>query len=191
MRYVGTWARVQEEARQGRVDLLAGAFLTLPRLDYMDYVYPAFHVVRSLVWTREGHAIRYQRWSDLQPLAGVAVIHNSFGEEFDRYAKSALRIDAVPSLAQALRMVEHGRADYLLYEEAPARAYIARLGTQGLVPQSPAISNEGLYVTLSHKSPCNTPELRARLARAMHVLDRQNVMKKLLDDGVQAWRARP
>lgn len=189
VRYVGTWARVQEEARMGRVDLIAGAFFTLPRLDYLDYVHPAFHVTRSLVWSRQNADFNYQRWSDLQGKAGLTVINNSFGEEFDRYARASLKIATVPTLEQALRMVERARADYLVYEEAPAQAYVARLGIQGLEPQGAAVSNEGLYLTLSHKSPCNTSALRGRLAKAMYMLDRQNVMKKLVEANVQAWRA--
>lgn len=190
VRYVGTWARVQEEARQGRVDLIAGAFFTVPRLDYLDYVHPAFHVTRSLVWTRQAHPIGYSQWKDLQAKSGLTVIHNSFGEEFDRYAKASLRISTVASLEQALRMVERGRADYLIYEEAPAQAYIAKLEVPGLAAEPGTVSNEGLYLALSHKSPCNTPELRAKLARAMYQFDRQSVMKKLVDGAVQDWRRR-
>lgn len=189
VRYVGTWARVQEEARQGRVDLIAGAFFTLPRLEYMDYVYPAFQVTRSLVWSRTSTEMNHQRWSDLQGKSGLTVINNSFGEAFDRYAKASLKISTVPSLEQALRMLERGRADYLVYEEAPAQAYIARLGIQGVTPAEAAISNEGLYLTLSHQSPCNTAAVRARLAKAMYQFERQNVMKKLLETNVQVWRA--
>lgn len=189
VRYVGTWARVQEEARQGRVDLIAGAFLTLPRLDYMDYVYPAFQVTRSLVWSRASTEVKHQRWSDLQGKSGLTVINNSFGEAFDRYAKASLKIDTVPSLEQALRMLERGRADYLVYEEAPAQAYIARLGIQGVMHEDVAVSNEGLYLTLSHQSPCNTAAMRARLAKAMYQLERQNAMKKLIEANVQVWRA--
>jgi ABC-type amino acid transport substrate-binding protein len=51
-RYVGPWARVQEETRAGRVDLIAGAFWTAARTDYMDYFYPPFHATRSVVWVR-------------------------------------------------------------------------------------------------------------------------------------------
>src|SRR5262245_36653584 len=40
--YTGPWSRAQDEVRTGRVDLLAGAFLTLPRLETMDYIHPAF-----------------------------------------------------------------------------------------------------------------------------------------------------
>src|SRR5450830_109084 len=53
VKYVGPWARVQEEARLGRVDLIAGAFYTPPRLDYMDYFYPAFRETRTAIWTKK------------------------------------------------------------------------------------------------------------------------------------------
>ncbi|WP_165679102.1 substrate-binding periplasmic protein, partial [Metapseudomonas otitidis] len=40
--YTGPWSRAQDEVRTGRIDLIAGAFLTLPRLETMDYIHPAF-----------------------------------------------------------------------------------------------------------------------------------------------------
>jgi polar amino acid transport system substrate-binding protein len=190
VRYAGSWARVQEEARLGRIDLVAGAFFTSERLDYMDYVYPAFRETRSVVWTRDGAPLKFQQWNDLKGLAGVSVINNSFGEEFDRFAKTSLKINAVPGLEQALKILQLGRADYLIYEEDPALAYIARLGLAGVNAAAAPVSNERLYLTLSHRSPCNTPELRAALAKAMYKLARQNVMKKMVDSSVQLWRTR-
>ncbi|APW38542.1 hypothetical protein RD110_16135 [Rhodoferax koreense] len=188
VRYAGSWARVQEEARLGRVDLVAGAFFTTDRLDYMDYVYPPLRETSSVVWERQGATQKYQQWADLKGRAGVTVINNSFGEEFDRFARANLKIATVPSLEQALKMLQLGRVDYLIYEEDPANAYIAQLGIGGLVAASPPVSNERLYLTLSHKSSCNTPEMRAALAKALYKFGRQNVMKKLVDAGIQLWR---
>ena len=190
VRYAGSWARVQEEAKLGRIDLIAGAFFTSERLDYMDYVYPAFRETRSVVWTRDGAPLKFQQWNDLKGLAGVTVINNSFGEEFDRFAKVSLKINAVPGLEQALKILQLGRADYLIYEEDPALAYIARLGLAGVNAAAAPVSNERLYLTLSHRSHCNTPEIRAALAKAMYKLARQNVMKKMVDNSVQLWRTR-
>ena len=190
VRYVGSWARVQEEAKLGRIDLIAGAFLTVDRLDYMDYVYPAFRETRSVLWGRQEAPLKYQQWSDLKGLVGLTVINNSFGEGFDRYAKSTLKINTVPSLEQAFKILQLGRVDYLIYEEDPALAYIAKLGINGLVPVTPSVSNESLYLTLSHKSPCNSSELRAALAKAMYKLSRQNVMKKMVDANIQLWRTK-
>ncbi|MFZ6767466.1 substrate-binding periplasmic protein [Undibacterium sp. Di26W] len=188
VKYVGPWGRVQEEAKLGRVDLLAGAFFTQPRLEYMDYFYPAFRETRTVIWTRSNFNLPYKKWADLAGKQGVTVINNSFGEEFDRYAKESLKISMVPSLEQALKMLSLSRADYLIYEEDPGLAYVAKLNITGLKTVSPPITNENLYLTLSHKSPCNTPEMRGRIAKAVYKLDKQNVMNKLIVSNIQLWR---
>ncbi|MBI1772793.1 MAG: transporter substrate-binding domain-containing protein [Burkholderiales bacterium] len=188
IKYVGPWGRVQEEAKLGRVDLLAGAFFTLPRLEYMDYFYPAFRETRTVIWTRNNFNLPYKKWSDLAGKQGVTVINNSFGEDFDRYAKESLKISMVPSLEQALKMLSLSRADYLIYEEDPGLAYVAKLNISGLKTVTPPVTNENLYLTLSHKSACNTPEMRGRIAKAVYKLDKQNVMNKLITANIQLWR---
>ncbi|MFZ6643733.1 substrate-binding periplasmic protein [Undibacterium sp. TC4M20W] len=188
IKYVGPWGRVQEEAKLGRVDLLAGAFFTLPRLEYMDYFYPAFRETRTVIWTRNNYNLPYKKWADLAGKQGVTVINNSFGEDFDRYAKESLKISMVPSLEQALKMLSLSRADYLIYEEDPGLAYVAKLNITGLKTVTPPITNENLYLTLSHKSACNTPEMRGRIAKAVYKLDKQNVMNKLIAVNIQLWR---
>lgn len=188
MRYVGTWARVQEEAKLGRIDLIAGAFFTVSRLEYMDYFYPAFRETRSVIWTRSNANIIYKKWTDLVGKHGVTVINNSFGEEFDRYAKNALKISTVPNLEQALKMLILTRADYLIYEEDPGLAFAAKMNIRGIKTISLAISNESLHLTFSHKSACNNGEMRGRIARAMYALSKQNVMNALIETNIQLWR---
>ncbi|MGN6827840.1 substrate-binding periplasmic protein [Paucibacter sp. M5-1] len=188
VRYIGPWGRVQEESRAGRIDLIAGAFFTLPRTEYMDYFYPAFRETRSVVWTREASRLNYRRWSDLAALQGVTVINNSFGEEFDRYAKESLKISQVASLEQAIQMLQRSRADYLVYEDAPAAAYLAKMNIADMKALTPAVANENLYLTLSHRSACNSGEMRGRIARAMYKLARQGVMNALVEKNIQLWR---
>ena len=188
VKYVGSWARVQEEAKSGRVDLIAGAFLTMPRLEYMDYFYPAFRGTRTVIWTRAKDSFPYKAWSDLKDRRGLTVINNSFGEGFDRYAKASLQIDEVPQLEQAFRMLSLGRAEYVVYEEDPGLALAAKLKYTGLKTSIVAVSNEGLYLTLSHLSPCNTGEMRGRIAKALYKLVADNAMKELVETNIQLWR---
>ncbi|ANH70623.1 hypothetical protein ABE85_16430 [Mitsuaria sp. 7] len=190
-RYVGPWGRVQEEMRAGRIDLIAGAFFTLPRTEYMDYFHPAFRETRSVIWTRASAPVAYKRWSDLAPKQGVTVINNSFGVEFDNYARQSLKISQVASIEQAILMLQRGRADYLIYEDTPAEAYAARNGGPAIQPLMPAIAREGLYVTLSHRSRCNTPELRGRIARAIYKLSQDRVMNRFVEQGFVLWRKQP
>ncbi len=191
MRFVGPWSRVQEEARAGRIDLIAGAFFTLPRTEYMDYVYPPFRETRSVVLVREAKPFRYEKWANLQGRSGLTVVNNSFGEEFDRFMKDKLQMTRVASLEQALKMLELGRGDYLLYEDSPAEAYVASLGVKGIKALPTPVAQERLYVTLSHRSACNTPELRGALTRAMYKLQRDKLMNDFVQRGVQMWKTRP
>jgi polar amino acid transport system substrate-binding protein len=188
VKYVGSWARVQEQAKSGRVDLIAGAFFTLPRLEYMDYFHPAFRSTRTVIWTPAKNSFPYKTWSDLKGRKGLTVINNSFGEAFDRYAKEFLQIDEVSQLEQAFRMLGVGRAQYIVYEEDPGLALAAKLNYTELKTSSVAVSNEGLHLTLSHLSPCNTGELRGRIAKALHKLTKDNVMKQLVETNIQRWR---
>ncbi len=188
MKYVGPWSRVQELARMGKVDLIAGAFFTTARLDYMDYFYPAFRSTRTVIWTMPNRAFNYRTWSDLRDRKGLTVVNNSFGEEFDAYAKKSLSIANVATLEQALQMLVLGRTDYLIYEEDPGLAFAAKLNISGLITAPVAVSTEGLHLTFSHKSECNSSELRGRIAKAMQKLPKDNVMKNLVETNIALWR---
>lgn len=188
VRYVGTWARVQEEAKIGRIDLIAGAFFTQARLDYMDYFHPPFQGTRSVVWSAAAKPVPFKAWDDLRGLHGLTVINNSFGEAFDQYAKANLKITTVPTLEQAIQMLALARADYMIYEEAPGLAYMAKLNISGLKIAATEVSSEALFLTFSHKSPCNTPEMRALITKAVLKLNKEKAMEKLIEPNIQLWR---
>jgi len=190
LQYSGPWGRVQEETRLGHVDLIAGAFYTQPRTEYMDYFHPAFHETRSVIWTRgDNQTLKYRKWADLVGLQGVTVINNSFGEEFDKYAKDKLRINQVASLEQAIQIVQNSRADYLVYEDSPGQAFLARRNIADMKMLGDPVARENLYLTLSHRSTCNTPEMRGRISRALYKLSRdRTVMAGFVERAIQLWR---
>lgn len=188
--YTGSWARAQDEARSGRVDMLAGAFVTQARVEYMDYVHPPFLHTDSVVWVRRGQELFYAGRQDLQGLKGGTLVNNSFGEDFDRYAQQHLSIEAVPSIAQAMRKLLLGRTDYVLYEQYPGTAIAQSLGfAEELDVLQPAISSEGLHFTLSHNSACNTARLRGQLARSLMELRASGVADRVLQDSLALWQS--
>ena len=187
--YTGPWSRAQKEVREGRYDFLAGAFFTVPRIQYMDYVYPAFLTTRSVVWSNRERPVDYRAKEDLAKYKGITVIHNSFGQAFDSFAKENLDITTVPNLKQAFKMMNLGRVDYLLYERSPAMAYTSIWDIDQLVEVTgPSISAEGLYLTLSHRSPCNTGELRGKLAKVVREIVEQGLAEKALESGLATWQ---
>jgi polar amino acid transport system substrate-binding protein len=187
--YTGPWSRAQEEVRTGRVDLIAGAFLTLPRLEYMDYVHPAFFYTPSVVWVRQGEAFPYAGWEDLRGLTGDTLVSNSFGQQFDAFAKDNLTLEGVSSLTQAFQKLVLKRTDYVLYERYPGLALAETLGLHDdLAILEPPISSEGLYLTLSHNSACNDPWLRGQLAKKMAELSSAGLPERWLQRNLERWK---
>ncbi|MAZ31631.1 MAG: ABC transporter substrate-binding protein [Thalassospira sp.] len=185
----GSWGRVQQHMREGGIDMIAGAFFTVPRLEYMDYFYPAFQGTRTVIWTKDNIDINYRQWSDLRGLEGLTVINNSFGQGFDTYAAQNLTIRQVPSLEQGLKMLDRDRGEYLIYEEFPGKAFAARENIDGIRSYDVPVSEESLYLTMSHKSPCNTGALRGRIAQALFKLVNDDVMTDMLEASIARWSA--
>lgn len=187
--YTGPWSRAQDEVRTGRVDLIAGAFLTLPRLEVMDYVHPAFYFTPSVVWVHRGAEFPYAGWDDLRNRTGDTLVNNSFGQAFDTYANSNLTLEGVSSLTQAFQKLLLGRTDYVLYERYPGQALADSLGMQDdLLVLDPPISSEGLYLTLSHNSACNDAWLRGMLAKKMNEAITSGLPDALLQRNLQRWK---
>ena len=189
VRYVGPWGRVQESARNGRVDLIAGAFLTQPRLAYLRYLQPVIRDTQTLIWTRQQHPLQYQRWEDLQGKEGITVVNNSFGQAFDQFAAANLKLQQVGSVKNAMQMLSLGRADYLIYEDAPGLAYAASLNVKGLRASTVPVSREKLYLTMALASACNNEQLAERLSRAMKKLSEERVMDALVEKYLRVWQA--
>ncbi|MDF0732755.1 transporter substrate-binding domain-containing protein [Pseudomonas entomophila] len=188
--YAGPWSRAQEEVRTGRIDLLAGYFLTQTRRQTMDFISPPFLFTPSVVWVRRNDAFAYSGWPDLQGRNGGTLVSNSHGQAFDDYAKAHLRLEAVPSASQAFEKLLMKRNDYVIYEQFPGKALAQTLGIDGqLQVLEPPVSSEGLYLALSHNSRCNQPQLREALARQMQAVVEGPLPEALVARNLERWKA--
>ncbi|WP_263141894.1 transporter substrate-binding domain-containing protein [Pseudomonas sp. RIT-PI-AD] len=187
--YTGPWSRAQEEVRTGRVDMVAGAFITLARLETMDFIHPATFLTPSVVWIRRGQEFSYSNWNDLRGHTGGTLVNNSFGQDFDKFAKDNLTLETVPSLTQAYQKLLLQRTEYVLYERYPGLALAEALGmAEDIEALEPPISSEGLFLALSHNSACNEPWLRGQLAKKMTELTAAGVPDTLLRRNLERWR---
>lgn len=115
---------------------------------------------------------------------------NSFGQQFDAFAKQNLKLEGVSSLTQAFQKLLLGRTDYVLYERYPGLALAETLGMDDdLEVLDPPISSEGLYLTLSHNSACNEPWLRGQLARKMTEMVAAGLPEQFLQRNLDLWKA--
>lgn len=189
MIYTGPWSRAQEEVRTGRIDLMAGYFLTRARQQQMDFIAPPFLHTPSVVWVLQDSAFAYQQWADLKGHKGGILVSNSHGQQFDDYARANLTLEAVPGARQAFEKLLHKRGDYVVYEQYPGMALVRSLGIAGTVRVlEPPISSEGLYLAMSHHSPCNQPQLREALAREMEKIVAGALPEQLLQQNLERWQ---
>ncbi len=171
VRDLGSWARVQHVARKGDIDMVAGAFITSERIGYMDYLLPPITHLPTAVWVPKGGEFIYRHWPDLLGKRGSTLINNSFGQNFDRYADTNLRIEGVRSIEQSFRMALVGRVDYVLYEVLQGQVKLADLGVAGQFEAlEPPVSREGLFFTFTKESQCNSFELREAIADRLYEL---------------------
>ncbi|MCU1733463.1 MULTISPECIES: substrate-binding periplasmic protein [unclassified Pseudomonas] len=190
VRYTGPWSRAQEEVRTGRIDLLAGYFLTDARQQSMDFIEPAFLHTPSVVWVRRHGGFAYSGWEDLKGRKGGTLVSNSHGQQFDDYARDNLNLEAVPSATQAFQKLLLKRNDYVIYEQYPGMALRRTLGMEDqLKVLDPPVSSEGLYLALSHDSPCNRPELRARLAQKMREIVAGPLPEQWVTENLERWKS--
>ena len=186
--YSRSWDKAQGEVRSGRIDLLAGAGLTLADLETMDYVHPAVFSRADVVWVRNIASFPYIAWADLRERRGAAV-DADFGVAFNDYAKARLNLEQGANLTQLLQKLMLGEVDYVLHEREPTQALAHTLGLQDdLLALNPPIRSEGLYLALSHNSACNDPWLRGQLAKKMTELAAAGVPETLLQRNLQRWK---
>lgn len=189
VRYAGPWSRAQEEVRTGRIDLLAGYFVTQARQQAMDFISPPFLHTPSVVWVRRDGGLDYGKWSDLKGHKGGTLVNNSHGQAFDDYARANLDLEAVPSARQAFEKLLLKRSEYVVYEQYPGMALAGQLNIEDqLKTLAPAVSSEGLYLAFSHASPCNQPQLRERLAQKMKQMVSGQLPQRLLERNLQRWK---
>ena len=138
-----------------------------------------------LLCERKDKKFNYSDKQDLVGKLGATVIHNSFGQEFDDFANNNLDIEFVASLEQAFKMLQLKRVNYVLYEENPGLSYANQMGVaEDIIHLSPPISSEGLYLAISHKSKCNTGELRGALAKVIGEMAEDGFMNEALRIGL-------
>lgn len=188
-RYAGKWKRTQKEVKNGNVDILGGAYITKERKIYMDYILPYFTVDPTVIFIKKGNGFQFKTWEDLRGRLGGAPIGNSYGEQFDNYGKKFLRIERVPKVIQGFKKLISGRNDYFIYGLYPglAKAEITSFSDKIEYLENSVIS-EGLYFTISKKSPCNCDEIKRYIGKKIIEFNENNIPEKLIKKYLKIWK---
>lgn len=185
----GSHEKAEEAAREGRVDLLVGSYLSEPRLEQFDFIHPPYLEVPVHVWTPRDMAPLFAGWADLARHQGALLGAGNFAAPLAARLQE-LKVRHGVKADEALQQLQQGRLHYLVIERHAGHGLVGRLGLgDELVPLQPALHSEPLYLALSHNSACNDAWLRGQLARKMTEFRAAGLPEQLLQRNLQRWQA--
>lgn len=153
VRHTGTWDEVQAQARTGEVDVLVAAYKTSAREDYMVYS-DAYTTDPIAIFVASGNAFSLPNWDVLAGRRGVAMVGDSYGQQFDDFAAASLQLTRVTTAAQAFDLISSGQADYFIYALYSGEAFLKESGGGAQFEILPTfVSEEPFHITISRESP--------------------------------------
>ena len=164
--YAGTWARAQEEVRKGRIDILLPPYKTDERLQWMHFQEKPFMIDESAVFVKKNSGIKFQDKKDLLNYRGVAIINDSFGNEFDKFDREKLKLTRLASTEQCFRFMLKGRADFFVGGLLAGNRVLEKMGEKKHFEALPKrLIVTGMYAGVSKKSEIflKNPNLLKRL----------------------------
>lgn len=178
--YVETWARAQEEVKAGRIDMLIPPYKTDERVAFYNFSTAPFMKDETVIFVEKGKEFKFKTFDDLKNYPGVAIINDSFGDDFDNFSKTNPNLTRLSTTLQCFRFVEKDRARYIVAGLNSGMAVIAKLHWEDrFTVLSKRIVATDLYAPLSLKSPWNTPEVNAFLNKKFAAYNKSKKIKEL------------
>jgi polar amino acid transport system substrate-binding protein len=182
LRYVGPWKRAQLAIKTGEADAIHSAYINEERKQYMDYTAVPFIMDPTVVFVKKGKPIPFKQKEDLVGLSGASPIGESYGDEFDNFAKAKLKIDLTTSVEVALKKLLADRVQYVVHGMYPGLAAAESAGILDQIEYMPTpVITAGMYVAFSKKSPCSAKYrdyLSAKIAEYVKQGETERLVKK-------------
>jgi polar amino acid transport system substrate-binding protein len=177
---VDTWARAQEEVKNGRIDILLPPYKTEERLPFYNYATEPFMQDETVIFVRKNKEFKFDKFEDLLKFPGAAIINDSFGSDFDKFELAHKNITRLATTEQCFRFVDKGRARYIIAGLNSGMATLVQLHWEDrfvILPKR--IITTGMYAPISLKSKWNTPEVNNYLKTKFTEYNRKGIVKKL------------
>lgn len=148
----GTWDQVLEKAKANQIDVLVAAYKTEARQQYLAYSV-AYTVDPIALFVKKNSKLKYEKWSDLIGKKGIAMIGDSYGQEFDDYISANLKVGRVLTAKEAFDSLEKKSADYFVYALYSGQRYINQNGLQAeFIALPKEVTSENFYIAIAKKS---------------------------------------
>lgn len=184
------WARAQEMARRGEIDLLVNLRITPERSAWLQFSNNPTFYNPIVVFMRKAEALPLKSWDELKPLRGGVTIGDAFGNGFDEFLKQQLKVDAIPNMSGNFRKLESGRIDYFVSGYYMGMAWLAQAGWQDrIVALTPPISKNYIHLGFSKRSP--HLDLLPAIDRKLAQLGADGTLDRLLQEQAAQFAQKP
>jgi polar amino acid transport system substrate-binding protein len=185
-----TWGRAQVEVAEGKIDILMPPYLNDERLKVYSYPKEPFLMDDTVIFVKKGHRFKFDKLDDLIGKTGVAIIHDSFGSEFDTFEKKSLKVTRLPKSEHSISFLLKGRAKYMVGGYNAVLAVASKMGVLDQVEVLPhRIIVTGMYTPISRISAWNSPELLSYLDRKVLEYKKEGYIKKLEEKYLKIYKA--
>ena len=173
--------QAEREVISGRVDLLIDTRWRPELLTALDFLHPALHLAPIVAWVPAERSFPLYEWEELQGQRGLAVDAALTVDE-------RLKPTSADDFALAIQSMLAGKHDFVLFDYAAGQVDSLRYGWVGRVEVLfPELYKQPLYLAFSHRSACNTPELRGRLAMALHRIESEAAAADSVRKEIRHW----
>jgi polar amino acid transport system substrate-binding protein len=152
-RFSGPWNRVQELARNGKVDLIAGLYRTIERETFLAFSEPFFDDPTSVFVAKHGN-VTISNQQDLVDWRGTTLFGDSFGNHLDHFIENELRMNRVYATEEMFSLLLSDKVDYLIFGYYSGRIVARRMGVEDQVRVAmKRLVVEKICLALSRQSP--------------------------------------
>jgi polar amino acid transport system substrate-binding protein len=180
------WARAQEMAKHGEIDMLVNIRITLERQKWLEFSNNPTFPNPIVVFMRKDKTIPLKSWDELKVLQGGATLGDAFGTEFDEYLAKNLKVDVIANMGGNFAKLNLGRIDYFVSGYYMGLAFLSHseYGDR-IVALNPPVSNTSINLAFSKLSPHRQvlPEIDRNLAK----LSADGTLNKLLKTHLQKY----
>ncbi|CAN5486486.1 transporter substrate-binding domain-containing protein [soil metagenome] len=189
IRYVGRFPQVLEQAKLGKVHLIAELKNTPERQEYLAYSSVPIFTNPIAVFIRSDHKLAYQTWDDLVGRRGVMTASNKFGGGFDEFLKRRLTVDIAETIAASFANLATGQADYYVNSYYPGIFYLKQEGLEAdFKALQPFVTATENFAAWSKASPC--ADKRSEFDAVLMAMVRSGEVRRMLDSNLEKFRRR-
>lgn len=177
------WNRALLEVERGGTDGIPMLLKTPEREAYMDFSAPLI-TGYNLVWSiaRDGAVFDWNRIEDFHGKILGVVKGYSYGAEIDgAIAAGRISVLQAPTVEQLFAMLEAGRIDLVLANDAVGYALARQRREIEIKPSRRPVNSETFYIGLSKKSP--SVRLIPEIDRAIERLRRAGIIERIVQRG--------